>query len=103
MNKKLRKYRDDILTEKVQWERDKEKHYKSYNIDGQENKIITIDCGGTHRIRTTLGLLCSVQGSMLKRTFSGYQKLKTNKDGDIFIDRDGKAFLTMINYLRNDR
>ena len=40
---------------------------------------------------------------MLTRTFANYQRLKTNKDGDVFIDRDGKAFLTMINYLRNDR
>ena len=103
MHKKLRNYRDQILTEKVSWERDRDRIYKSYNIKGQENKIITIDCGGTHRIRTTLGLLCSIEDSMLKRTFVNHQKLKTNKDGDIFLDRDGKTFLTMINYLRNDR
>ena len=35
--------------------------------------------------------------------FSNKDLLQKNSDGDIFLDRDGKTFLNMINYLRNDR
>ena len=40
--------------------------------------------------------------SNLAKIFSGMHELK-KIDEEIFLDRDGVAFETLINYLRNDR
>lgn len=36
------------------------------------------------------------------KVFSGTHELK-KKDDEIFLDRDGTAFETLVNYLRNER
>jgi uncharacterized protein YbaP (TraB family) len=43
-----------------------------------------------------------VQGSLLAKLFSDMHQLKM-VDGEVFIDRDGKTFETLVNYLRNER
>ena len=35
--------------------------------------------------------------------FSGKHEVPTDDRGNIFLDRDGETFLTLINYLRNHR
>lgn len=65
--------------------------------------MISLDVGGTHKIRTSLDILCKVQGSTLQKMFVNHKNLKRNQDGYIFLDRDGKTFLTLVNYLRNER
>jgi|TARA_B110001450_G_C17202834_1_gene312128 hypothetical protein len=35
--------------------------------------------------------------------FLGVHEMRKSNDGFIFLDRDGKTFLNVINYLRNDR
>ena len=49
------------------------------------------------------GVLSSVQGSTLQKMFSGNHELKVFDDGSIFLDRDGKIFGYLVNYLRNNR
>ena len=44
----------------------------------------------------------SVKGSMLAKLFSDMHELK-KVDDEVFLDRDGKTFENLINYLRNDR
>jgi|TARA_B110000305_G_C19131690_1_gene489242 hypothetical protein len=47
-------------------------------------------------------VLCSAPNSSLEKMFSGMHELK-KVDQSIFLDRDGKTFQTLINYLRNER
>ena len=48
-------------------------------------------------------VLTSVPGSTLEKMFSGMHDLTKVDQGSIFLDRDGKTFQTLINFLRNDR
>lgn len=64
---------------------------------------VWLDVGGTHHIKTGVDILCSVDGSLLKRMFSGGHELRKDQEGKIFIDRDGETFLSLVNYLRNGR
>jgi hypothetical protein len=47
-------------------------------------------------------VLQSVSDSILAKLFSDKVELK-KIDDEVFLDRDGKTFETMLNYLRNDR
>mgnify|MGYP000029086770 FL=1 len=101
-HEKLVQYRNNILAEKVQWENERDKlHNKLGGTFG--SGIICLDVGGTHRIKTNANLLTSVRGSLLAKMFSGKHEVPTDDRGNIFLDRDGETFLTLINYLRNHR
>lgn len=66
----------------------------------QEDEIVTLNVGGC-LYTTTKDTL--VKGDhMLSRMFSGKYKLKC-LDGHPFIDRDGKHFRYILNYLRSSR
>jgi hypothetical protein len=43
-----------------------------------------------------------VPDSLLAKMFSDMHELKKIND-EVFLDRDGKIFETLVNYLRNDR
>ena len=47
-------------------------------------------------------ILQSCKGSVLDKMFNGLQELKII-DNEVFLDRDGKTFSHLVNYLRNDR
>ncbi len=64
---------------------------------------MSLDVGGTHRIKTTLELLTTPKGSLLAKMFSGHHSVPQNHSGNIFLDRDGETFLAVVNYLRNHR
>ena len=49
---------------------------------------------------TERDVLTLVPGSLLNRCFNGSIEPKKIND-EVFIDRDGRAFLNMVNYLRN--
>ena len=50
-------------------------------------------------VKASKALLCSVNGTLLERTFSGYHE--HTKIGDkIYVDRDAKSFQHLVNYLR---
>ena len=57
---------------------------------------------GGWQFTTSLGTLCSEQGSVLEKMFSGKFNLKMERDGSIFIDRSGEHFNYILNFLRGD-
>ena len=61
---------------------------------------IKLNIGGKH-FETSRSTLCAVPDSMLGAMFSGRHELTPDEDGSYFIDRDGKHFRHIVNYLRN--
>ena len=61
--------------------------------------IVLLSVGGI-KYETTRATLCREQGSMLSAMFSGRHHITCNSKGYYFIDRDGKLFRYIINYLR---
>lgn len=61
-----------------------------------------MNVGGTHHFQIEKEVLRSVEGSTLAKMFSDMHELK-EVDGEIFLDRDGRIFELLANYLRNDR
>lgn len=69
------------------------------NMDGE---VIPLNVGGTHHLMTERDVLTLCKGSVLEKMFNGLNELK-KIEGEVFLDRDGKTFLNLVNYLRNDR
>jgi len=66
-------------------------------------KYVKLNVGGS-LFQTTLQTLVSsrhTQGSMLQRMFSGTVDVLTDEEGYVLIDRDGKHFGAILNYLRD--
>ena len=101
--KRLKQFRESILVEKCEWEQERERIFGRMAEFGARNRVISLDVGGTHHIKTNLELLTSVDGSLLQKMFSGKHDVPKNERGYIFLDRDGETFLTIVNYLRNHR
>ena len=64
-----------------------------------QNQVIDLNVGGT-LFTTCVQTLLVEQDSKLGRMFSGRHNLEKQKDGSIFIDRDGTHFGIILNYLR---
>jgi len=64
-----------------------------------QSSRIQLNVGGK-RFETSLGTLCMVPDSMLAAMFSGRHALTADEDGSYFIDRDGKHFGHILNFLR---
>jgi len=62
--------------------------------------IVTLNVGG-HIFTTRLATLLSDENSMLSSMFSGRFDLEVDDEGRYFIDRDGKYFGHILNYLRD--
>ena len=62
--------------------------------------IIELNVGG-HFFATSLATLRSHPDSMLARMFAGIHMLQKDVNGRFFIDRDGKNFGIILNYLRH--
>ena len=88
-----------IKIEKDAWELEKEEIKKIYKYDSE---IVSLNIGGTTHIQTEKDVLCSVEGSTLAKLFSDMHELKKVND-EVFLDRDGVTFETLVNYLRNER
>ena len=67
------------------------------------SEVLSLNVGGTHNIMVSQKVLTSVPASTLEKMFSGMHELTKVDEGSIFLDRDGKTFQTLINFLRNDR
>jgi len=63
------------------------------------SKKIKLDVGGI-KFSTTLTTLTSDADSMLSAMFSGRFSLERDEDGSIFIDRNGKYFAYILEFLR---
>jgi len=61
---------------------------------------IELNVGG-HRYATTLNILRKYEDSFFGKMFSGNFEVKPSKDGSYFIERDGRNFYVILNYLRD--
>ncbi|XP_053313131.1 BTB/POZ domain-containing adapter for CUL3-mediated RhoA degradation protein 2 [Spea bombifrons] len=75
---------------------------KTYSFKGGclGNKYVRLNVGGS-LYYTTVQVLTR-HDTMLKAMFSGRMEVLTDKEGWILIDRCGKHFGTILNYLRDD-
>lgn len=88
-----------IKIEREAWEKEKDEISSLVKIDSE---VVSLNVGGNVHIQTEKDVLRSVPDSLLAKMFSDMHELK-KVDEKVFIDRDGKTFETLINYLRNDR
>mmetsp|Transcript_40188 Transcript_40188/g.92376 ORF Transcript_40188/g.92376 Transcript_40188/m.92376 type:complete len:269 (+) Transcript_40188:58-864(+) len=63
-------------------------------------QIVHLNVGG-HRFMTTLTTLRADPSSMLGRMFSGSHPVLRDKDGSFVLDRDGRHFHHVLNFLRD--
>ncbi|XP_039266490.2 BTB/POZ domain-containing protein KCTD7-like [Styela clava] len=68
----------------------------------QFQNVITLNIGGTIHT-TSLSTLLKYPDSMLAVMFSGRHHLAMDDQGRYFIDRDGKLFIHILNYLRENK
>jgi len=90
---------DKILDERARWEKEKAEIAALVNMDSE---VIALNVGGTAHLMTERDVLRHVPGSTLEKMFNGMHELK-KIDGEVFLDRDGKTFQYLVNYLRNKR
>jgi hypothetical protein len=88
-----------IKIERDAWEHEKAQISSLVRIDSE---VVSLNVGGTHHIQTEKDVLRSVPESILAKMFSDMHALKY-VGNEVFLDRDGKTFQDMLNYLRNDR
>ena len=97
--KKLKAKFDKIQAEKDAWEHEKRLIAQKNNFGSE---VLNLNIGGTHNLMCSQKVLTSVQNSSLQKMFSGLHDIK-KVDDNVFLDRDGKTFQSLVNYLRNDR
>ena len=98
MQGKLNEKHNAIQKERDEWEADKEKIRAMVKMDSE---VVALNVGGTHHMMTERDILRQVPGSTLEKFFNGMHELK-KIDDKVFLDRDGKSFQYLVNYLRND-
>ena len=88
-----------IKVERDLWEAEKKEIRDKVKYDSE---VVSLNVGGTTHLQTEKFVLQSVEGSTLAKLFSDMHELK-KVDEEVFLDRDGQTFETLVNYLRNDR
>ena len=88
-----------IQKERDAWEKEKAEIKGMINLDSE---VVSLNVGGTHHLKTERDVLRLCKGSTLEKMFNGMHDLK-KIDDSVFLDRDGKTFQYLVNYLRNDR
>ena len=96
---KLEEKKALIAEERRIWEKEKHEIMDLVNIDSE---VIALNVGGTHHMMTERDVLRHVPGSTLEKMFNGMHELKKVGD-EVFLDRDGRTFQHLVNYLRNKR
>ncbi len=66
------------------------------------SKIVKLNVGG-HHFTTTRATLTSHPDSVLAKMFSDPNPAMMDEEGRYFIDRDGKVFKVLLEYLRSHR
>jgi hypothetical protein len=99
MQRKLNEKHASIQKERDAWEKDKQMIKDMVNLDSE---VVALNVGGTHQMMTERDILRQVPGSTLEKMFNGMHDLK-KIDDKVFLDRDGRTFQYLVNYLRNDR
>ena len=80
-------------------DREEEKAAMEKAHDFQRNRIL-LNVGG-HRFETSRQTLTEVPGTYLELMFSGRFELTPDADSSYFIDRDGRQFHHILNFLRD--
>ena len=88
-----------IQKERDLWEKEKDDIKGLINLDSE---VVSLNVGGTHHLKTERDVLRLCKGSTLEKMFNGMHDLKKIDDA-VFLDRDGRTFQYLVNYLRNDR
>jgi len=88
-----------IKFERDAWDAEKAEISSLVKIDSE---VVSLNIGGNVHIQTEKDVLRSVPQSLLAKMFSDMHELKQIND-EVFLDRDGKTFETLVNYLRNER
>ena len=99
MQRQLNAKADAIQAERDKWEKEKEEIRAMINLDSE---VVSLNVGGTHHLKTERDVLRLCKGSTLEKMFNGMHELKKIDDA-VFLDRDGRTFQYLVNYLRNDR
>jgi len=73
---------------------------EAVNVQLTSSRQLRLDVGG-YKFSTTLTTLTSDPNSMLAAMFSGRFPVEKNEEGCVFIDRDGRYFYHILNWLRN--
>eukprot|EP01116_Phalansterium_solitarium_P002178 TRINITY_DN1203_c0_g1_i5.p1 TRINITY_DN1203_c0_g1~~TRINITY_DN1203_c0_g1_i5.p1 ORF type:complete len:504 (+),score=75.00 TRINITY_DN1203_c0_g1_i5:28-1512(+) len=68
----------------------------------QAEAVVRLNVGGTP-YSTARSTLTKFRDSMLGAMFSGQFALNTDRDGQVFIDRDGELFAPVLSFLRTGR
>lgn len=82
------------------WQQLRDEYDRIEDIYKVQKGRIKLDVGG-HEFTTSVFTLTRVQDSMLAAMFSGRHEIKQERDGSVFIDRDGTHFRYILNYLRD--
>lgn len=71
-------------------------------VNSWADQIISLNVGGI-KLKTTRSCLCSIKDSMLNSMFAADSRhtLVKDRNGNVFLDRDGGRFRQVLNYLRN--
>jgi hypothetical protein len=93
MSKKTLLLKDEVGKLKLEKE---ELNKKIFEI----GEVITLNVGGVIYV-TTKSTLRKFRPTMLSSMFSGRHRLVQDKDGHFFLDRNGRAFTHVLNFLRN--
>ena len=99
MQNSILQEKDDLLQNQLEWLAEKEQIRKMNHL---EKDVLKINAGGTI-ILTSIRVLTSVPLSKLDKVFSGKLTELKRIDDAIFLDRNGKIFEAMIDYLRDER
>ena len=99
MQRKLMEMNDALNKSRADFNLEKNSMKDLVNMDSE---VVPLNVGGTHHLMTERDVLRQVKGSILEKMFNGCHELK-KIDDEVFLDRDGKTFLNVVNYLRNDR
>lgn len=89
----------EIKAEREIWEQEKKEISDLVKLDSE---VVSLNIGGKNHIQTEKDILRSDGESKLAKMFSDMHELKMVGE-EVFIDRDGATFETLINYLRNER
>jgi hypothetical protein len=90
-------------TELVQEKKAVEKHEKvKFDLAEMKSSVVKLDIGGTI-YKTTVRTLKAVPDTYFHAIFAkGEDQVEKQDDGTIFIDRDGRHFFYILNYLRDN-
>lgn len=74
----------------------------SFVMDDDTNHTIILDVGGSY-FKTTKSTLTKYRNTFFFGMFNSNKSPPKQKDGSIFIDRDGKHFRLILNFMRSGR